>query len=159
EYAAAERTAPAHGRVKRIAGAADGDFGGAACHIEFAQRVGTGISSRARECHAALRSQLRRAVAVRRRRWSVSCGVAKATGFVLERSMGCLLTLLVWYPHCGAQVQSRCWPRCNERERLLRSLMRDSRPRISRVRHGLSPSPSCWENAHFSLYRCSGRAN
>jgi GAF domain-containing protein len=32
-----------------------------------AQRAGAGISSRARECHTALRSQLRRAVAVRRR--------------------------------------------------------------------------------------------
>jgi PAS domain S-box-containing protein len=52
-------------------------------------------------------------------------GVAKATGFAPERCMGYLLTSLAWCPHCGGQVQSRCWPRWNERGRSPRSLMRD----------------------------------
>ena len=37
EHAAAQRTAPAHRRSHRVAGAADGDLGGAESHLQFAR--------------------------------------------------------------------------------------------------------------------------
>ena len=67
ERAAVRRGAGAHARTLRGVGAADGDLGGAASHLQFAGRAGAGVRGHAGERDAHLRGQVRRPVAVRRR--------------------------------------------------------------------------------------------
>ena len=59
EHAAAQRAAPAHRRSQRVAGAADGDLGGAAGHLQLARRAGAGVRGHAGERDAHLRGQVR----------------------------------------------------------------------------------------------------
>ena len=68
EHAAAQRTAPAHRRSHRVAGAADRDLGGAEGHLQLARRAGAGVRRHAGECHPHLRGQVRQPDAVRGRR-------------------------------------------------------------------------------------------
>ena len=61
EHAAAQRTAPAHRRSERVAGAADRDLGGAEGHHQFARRTGAGVRGDAGERDPHLRGQVRHA--------------------------------------------------------------------------------------------------
>ena len=74
-------------RVERVAGAADGDLGGAAGHLEFARRTGAGVRDHAGERDADLRGQIRHSASTRRmmgsdcrmrRRTASLCRVFKA---------------------------------------------------------------------------------
>ena len=62
EHAAVERTAPAHRRSHRIAGATDRNVGGAQGHLQFARRLGAGVPGHAGKRDAHLRGKLRRPV-------------------------------------------------------------------------------------------------
>ena len=62
EHAAAQRTAPAHRRSHRIAGAADRDQRGAQGHLQLAGRAGAGVRGHAGERDAHLRGQVRQSV-------------------------------------------------------------------------------------------------
>ena len=69
ERAAAQRAAPAHRRSHRVAGAADGDVGGAAGHLKLARRAGAGVRRHAGECRrASATPNLAISIAARRRR-------------------------------------------------------------------------------------------
>ena len=61
ERAAVRRGAGAHARTVRGAGAADGDLGGAAGHLQLAGRAGAGVPGHAGERDAHLRGQVRHA--------------------------------------------------------------------------------------------------
>ena len=54
EHAAAQRTAPAHRRSDRVAGATDRDQRGAASHLSLTRRAGARVPGHARECGAHL---------------------------------------------------------------------------------------------------------
>ena len=74
EHAAAQRTAPAHRRSDRVAGAADRDIGGAEGHLQLARRTGAGVPGHAGERHAHLRGEVRHAVSLR---WTTASRVAQ----------------------------------------------------------------------------------
>ena len=62
EHAAVRGRAGANQGADRVAGAADGDVGGAAGHLQLARRAGAGVPRHAGECDAHLRGQVRRPV-------------------------------------------------------------------------------------------------
>ena len=79
----------AHGRSDRGAGAADGDLGGAAGHLQFARRVGAGVPGHAGERDAHLRGQVRHALPVRRGRLSRRCAAHNAPPAFTEIPQAC----------------------------------------------------------------------
>ena len=110
EHAAAQRTAPAHRRSHRVAGAADRDSRGAAGHLQLARRAGAGVRGHAGERDAHLRRQVRQ---------SVRC--ARATASASRR--------------CTAR--RRATPRCSQRAAVVRRRPEHAAwPRIAQTQAG-----------------------
>ena len=73
EHAAAQRTAPAHRRSHRVAGAADRDLRGAEGHQLLARRPGAGVPGHAGECDAHLRGKVRHHVQASMATYFIRC--------------------------------------------------------------------------------------
>ena len=88
EHAAAQRTAPAHRRSQRIAGAADRDVGSAEGHLQLARRAGARVQRHARERDPHLPGQFRQPAPGRGRRHVSPCRGATARPASNTRSSG-----------------------------------------------------------------------